>query len=53
MSVIGDIDEAVVDGDELQAVPEPLGRVVVTAAAAGRGIQVLLPGIIGVFEEAD
>ena len=49
MAVIGDIDEAVVDGDELQAAPESLGRVVVTAAVSDRGIQVLLPGLVGVF----
>ena len=53
MAVIGDIDEAVVDGDELQAAPESLGRVVVSGVVANRGIQVLLPGLFGVFEEAD
>ena len=53
MAMIGEIDEAVVDGDELQAVPESLGRVVVSAAVADRGIQVLFAGLFGVFEEAD
>jgi len=50
VSLIGEIDEAVVDGDELQAVPESLRRVVVSAGLSYRGIFVLLPGIFGVFE---